>query len=118
MSKSIVLAKDAHLTGDSETRVEFGDDAIGSIWNLIRDTSELYPCLADIVNDAYQDFVLKSPDVLQLKNETLKILKELTSKNNQQIYPSTVLNIIWLRVLLALAESAIEFRLNVCGFAD
>ena len=118
MSKSILLAKNEHLTGNSETRVEFGDDVITGIWNLIHDASQLYPWLTEIVNDAYKDFVIKSPDTPQLKAETLKILKELTSQSDQQIYPGTVLTITWLRVLLALADSAIEFKLNMYGLAD
>ena len=110
MSKSIVLAKNERLTGNSETRVELGDDVITGIWNLIHETLQLYPWLTEIVNDAYKDFVIKRPDVPQLKTETLKILKELTSQSDQQIYPGMVLNVTWLRVLLALAESAIEFK--------
>jgi hypothetical protein len=118
MSKSIVLAKNERVTGNSETRVELGDDVITGIWNLIRDTPEFYPWMAEIVNDAYGDFVIESPNVPQFKNETLKILKELTPQNHQKVYPSTIMNLTWLRVLLALAESAIEFRLNIYGFAD
>ncbi len=118
MSKSILLAKNEGLIGNSETRVELGDDVITGIWNLIGDAPELYPWLAEIVNDAYKDFVVKSSDVHQLKNETLKILKELTTRNDQKVYPGTVLNLTWLRVLLALAETAIEFRLNMYGLAD
>ena len=36
MSKSMVLTKNERLTGNSETRVELGDDVILGIWNLIR----------------------------------------------------------------------------------
>jgi hypothetical protein len=118
MSKSIVLAKNEHLIGTSETRIEFGDDIIIGIWNLIRDTPELYPQLREIVNDAYEDFVIQGSDVPQLKIEILKLLKELTSQNSDQTYPGAILNITWLRVLLTLAESGIEFRRNIYGFAD
>jgi hypothetical protein len=54
-----VLAENECLTGNSETRVEFGDDVITGIWNSIHDTPQLSPWLGEIVNDTYEDFIIK-----------------------------------------------------------